>query len=65
MSARVKCIAVRGSTIVSAGSDGEVRVTELAAAVNGGESAASSEPQVAAQAATGARITSCAIAAVQ
>jgi hypothetical protein len=60
---RVKCVAVRGSTIVAAGSDGEVRVSELTAAAREEGCSETLEPRLAAQASTGARITSCAIAA--
>ncbi len=55
----MKCVAVRGSTVVAAGSDGEVRVTDVSAAGEGAEG------KVLAEAATGARITSCAVAALQ
>jgi hypothetical protein len=61
-SVRVKCIAARGSTIVAAGSDGEVRVMDLTAAVG---AARDEPPRLAAVATTGARITSCAIAALR
>ena len=65
MAARVKCVAVRGCTVVAGGSDGDVRVTELAAAVSGGGSSKGVQLQLVAEATTGARITSCAIAALQ
>ena len=60
---RVKCVAARGSTVVSAGSDGDLRVTELTAAASGRGVSTGAGPRIVAQAATGARITSCAIAA--
>lgn len=56
LSVRVKCIAARGSCIVSAGSDGEVRVTDISVA-------SPAPPRLVAVATTGARVTSCAIAA--
>ncbi len=51
--------------MVAGGSDGDVRVTELAAAVSGGGSSKGVQLQLVAEATTGARITSCAIAALQ
>ena len=51
--------------MVAGGSDGDVRVTELAAAVSGGGCSKGVQLQLVAEVTTGARITSCAIAALQ
>jgi WD40 repeat protein len=64
-SARVKCVAVRGSCVVAAGSDGEVRVTDLSAAATAGGPLQDRQPRLSALAVTGARITSCALGAAR